>query len=51
MLSFFVRARGRRSEAIKKQRELQRATEELAMVQLDMDGDSSNEYSNRPAFI
>ena len=51
MMSFFIRARGRRAEALKKERELHRATEELAMVQIDMDDDSSNGHGDRPAFI
>lgn len=49
MISFFVRARGRRTEAMKKERELHRATEELAMV--NMDDDSTKGFSNRPAFV
>ena len=40
MLSFFVRARRRRHEAIRTERELQMATEELTMVPLDMDDSS-----------
>ncbi|KAL3803019.1 hypothetical protein HJC23_011642 [Cyclotella cryptica] len=51
LLSFFVRARRRRAEAVKKERELQRATEELAMVQLDLDDDDDHGYGARPAFI
>lgn len=50
MMSFFIRARGRRVKAMKKEMELQRATEELAMVQLDMDDDSTSDHG-RPAFI
>jgi hypothetical protein len=50
MMSFFVRARGRRAEALKKERELNRATEELAMVQIDMDNDSASGGS-RPVYI
>ncbi|KAL3790744.1 hypothetical protein HJC23_010023 [Cyclotella cryptica] len=49
--SSFVILCARRAEAVKKERELQRATEELAMVQLDLDDDDDHGYGARPAFI